>query len=178
MSNHQLIPFPFPEYLAEFISSQLEGSIETMDNGDQAKSLHISRNSEFGKFIYRCLKRSNKPTFAKKGYTMYIRVSSFAGITDKNVEDGRYSFLDLDDREIKEIISVFKSWFKTCLVHYVDGAKFAHGFHGKQKGIVHAAILDFMCIYKISQSKSHFESFVKHYNRNKFSGKPPIERLI
>ena len=176
--HKQIIPFPLPDYLSEFVVSQLEGPVETLGDGSHAKALHITRNSEFGKYIYRCLKKENKPSFAKEGYTMYIAASSYARITDKTIEEGRYSFLGLGEREIKEITSLFRSWFNTCLVHYIDGAKFAHSVHGRQRGIVHKAIVNFMETYNITQDKAYFETFRKHYQREKKAERQQLQRLV
>ena len=175
--NKQLIPFPLPEHLAEFVVSQMDTPVEILEDGSKAKALHIKRRSEFGKLIHRCLRKSNKPAFAKKGFTMFIAVSNFAGDHDKEVAVGKYSFLDLGEEEIKEIISVFDSWFKTCLIHFVDGAVFAHKFNGKTKGIVHASITEFMEFYKLSDSNTLFASLVKLYQRQKNAQRPSLSRL-
>ena len=177
--NKQVIPFPLPEYLSEFVLSQLNTPVLEMEleGCRHAKALHIKRNSEFGKLIHRCLTTSNKPAFVKNGYTMYISVSNFAGDHDKAVPVGKYSFLCLGEEEIKEIISVFDSWFKTCLVHFLDGAVFAHTFNGKTKGIVHASITEFMSYYKISDSKTKFDTFVKYYQREKKAKRQQLQRF-
>ena len=150
---------------------------EELDGGVEAKALHIRKDSEFGKMIQRCLKKSNKPAFAKEGFTMYIAVSENARRRDKKVADGRSTFMELDEAEIKEIISVFEAWFKTCLVHFVDGAVFGHQFNGKTKGIVHASIEQFMDYYKISHHKRYFEAFRKHYQREKKAQRQQLQRL-
>lgn len=175
--NKQIIPFPLPEHLSEFVVSQMNTPVQLLDDGSKAKALHIKRNSEFGKLIHRCLRKSNKPAFAKEGFTMYIAVSDNSSRWDNKVPDGRSSFLDLEDAEIKEITSVFDSWFKTCLVHFIDGAVFAHNFNGKTKGIVHASITEFMDFYKISNSKTKFDAFVKHYQREKKAKRQQLQRL-
>ena len=175
--NKQLIPFPLPEHLAEFVVSQMNSPVQVLEDGSPAKALHIKRHNEFGKLIHRCLKKSNRPAFAKEGFTMYIAVSNYAGDHDKKNVKGKYSFMDLEKEEIKEIISVFDSWFKTCLVHFIDGAVFAHRFNGKTKGIVHASIVEFMNFYKISNSKTKFDAFVKHYQREKKAQRQQLQRL-
>gem|GEM_PF-6555983 len=175
--NKQIIPFPLPEHLSEFVVSQMNTPVQLLDDGSKAKALHIKRNSEFGKLIHRCLRKSNKPAFAKEGFTMYIAVSNFSANNDKKVACGRYSYLELQAEEIKEIISVFDSWFKTCLVHFIDGAVFAHKFNGKSKGIIHASITEFMEFYKISDSKTKFSAFVKHYQREKKARRQQLQRL-
>lgn len=176
--NKQLIPFPLPEYLNEFVISQLNTPVQELEGGQaEVKALHIRRNSEFGKLIHRCLKKSNKPAFAREGFTMFLAVSNYAGNNDKNIVPGKYSFLSLQEEEIKEIVSVFDSWFKTCLVHFIDGAVFAHTFNGKTKGIVHASITEFMEYYKISNSKTKFDTFVKHYQREKKAKRQQLQRL-
>ena len=109
---------------------------------------------------------------------MYIAVSDHSRRSDKQIPDGRSSFLDLDEQEIKEIISVFDTWFKTCMVHFVDGAVFAHKFNGKTKGIVHASITEFMEYYKISDSKTKFDAFVKYYQREKKADRPSLQRFV
>lgn len=175
--NKQLIPFPLPEHLAEFVVSQMDTPVEELADGSKAKALHIKRRSEFGKLIHRCLQKSNKPAFARKGFTMYIAVSNFSGDHDKKVAVGKSTFLDLDEEEIKEITSVFDSWFKTCLIHFVDGAVFAHKFNGKTKGIVHASITEFMEYYKITNSNTLFGALVKLYQRHKKAERPALTRL-
>lgn len=175
--SKQIIPFPLPDYLREFLVSQINTPAQTLPDGSPGKTLHIRRTGEFGKLIHRCLKKSNKPAFVKEGFTMYLAVSNFAGDHDKDVPVGKYSFISLEEKEIKEIISVFDSWFKTCLVHFVDGAVFAHTFNGKTKGIVHASITQFMNYYKISNSKTKFDTFVKHYYREKKGKRQQLQRL-
>lgn len=175
--NKQLIPFPLPEHLSEFVASQMDSPVEILEDGTKAKALHIKRKGGFGKLIHRSLKKSNRPAFAEKGFTMYIAVSNRAGDQDKNVVAGKYSFLELGKEEISEIIAVFDSWFKTCLVHFVDGAVFAHKFNGKSKGIVHASITQFMEYYKISDSKTLFAALVKFYDREKRAERPSLQRL-
>lgn len=174
--NKQLIPFPLPEHLSEFVVSQMNSPVQVLDDGSKAKALHIKKNSEFGKMIQRCLRKANKPA-AKEGFTFYIAVSENARRRDKKIPDCRSTFMDIDEDEISEIISVFESWFKTCLVHFVDGAVFAHKFNGKSKGIVHASITEFMEYYKISNSKTKFDAFVKHYQREKKAERPQLQRL-
>lgn len=175
--NKQIIPFPLPEHLNEFVISQLDTPVQILEDGQEAKALHIRRNGEFGKLIHRCLKKSNKPKFVKEGFTMFLAVSNYAGDHDKNIAVGRHSFLELGEEEIKEIISVFDSWFKTCLVHFVDGAVFAHKFNGKTKGIVHASIVEFMNYYKISNSKTLFATLVKFYDREKKAKRQQLQRF-
>ena len=175
--NKQLIPFPLPEYLSEFVVSQMDTPVEVLEDGTEAKALHIKRKGGFGKLIHRSLKKSNRPVFAKEGFTMYIAVSNRAGDHDKNVIPGKYSFLELEEQEINEIISIFEDWFKTCLVHFIDGAVFAHKFNGKGKGIIHASITEFMAYYKISDSKTKFDAFVKHYQREKKGKRQQLQRL-
>lgn len=172
-----MIPFPLPEHLSQFVVSQLNTPVQELGDGHQAKALHIRRNGEFGKLIHRCLKKSNKPAFVREGFTMYIAVSNLAGDHDKAVPVGKYSFLTLGEEEIKEIISVFDSWFKTSLVYFVDGAVFAHKFNGKTKGIVHASITQFMEYHKISDSKTLFATLVKFYDREKKANRQQLQRL-
>ena len=172
-----MIPFPLPEYLSEFVVSQMDTPAVEMKDGSKAKALHIKRQSEFGKFIYRCLKKRNRPAFAEKGFTMYIAASNYAGDHDPDIACGKYSFLDLEESEIQEIISVFDAWLKTCLVHFVEGAVFAHKYNGKTKGIVHASITEFMNFYKISNSKTKFDTFVKYHQREMKKKTPALQRL-
>lgn len=176
-SNKQLIPFKLPEYLSEFVVSQMNTPVEILDDGSSAKALHIRKRSEFGKLIQRCLRKSNKPAFAKEGFTLYIAVSENTRRRDKKAPDCRSTFMDLDEEEMGEIISVFDAWFKTCLVHFIDGAVFAHTFNGKTKGIIHASIIQFMEYYKISNSKTKFDAFVKHYQREKKANRQQLQRL-
>ena len=175
--SKQLIPFPLPKHLAEFVISQMNTPVETLDNGEKAKVLHIKRRNGFGKLIHRSLKKSNKPTFVKTGFDMYIAVSNNAGNNDKKIVPGKYSFLDLDEDEIKDIIEIFDTWFKTCLIQFVDGAIFAHKFNGKTKGIIHASITQFMEYYKISYSKTLFDALVKHQQREKKAKRQQLQRL-
>ena len=175
--NKQLIPFPLPEHLSEFVVSQMNTPAELLEDGTKAKALHIRKNSEFGKMIQRCLRKSNKPAFVKEGFTVYIAISENARRRDKKAVDARSSFMDLDEEEIKEIISVFETWFKTCLFHFIDGAVFGHKFNGKTKGIVHASIEQFMDYYKISHHKRYFEAFRKHYQREKKAQRQQLQRL-
>jgi len=175
--NKQLIPFPLPEHLNEFVISQMNTPVQELEDGSHTKALHIRRDSEFGKLIHRCLKKGNKPAFVKEGFTMYLAVSNYAGDHDKAVPGGKYSFLCLGEEEIKEIVSVFDTWFKTCLIHFVDGAVFAHTFNGKTKGIVHASITEFMNYYKISNSKTKFDTFVKYYDREKKAKRQQLQRF-
>lgn len=109
---------------------------------------------------------------------MYISASNDSGNNDKNIHAGKYSFLDLDEENIAEITSVFKSWFKSCLFHWVDGAIFAHLQHGRIRGMEHKAILGFMDHYKITHNESHFETFRKFYSREKKSRRQPLSRMI
>ncbi|MUP44893.1 hypothetical protein E0K83_03925 [Gramella sp. BOM4] len=176
--SKQLIPFPFPRYLAEFLISQMNSPVQLMDDGSKAKALHINQKNEFGKLIYRCLRKTNRPTFEAEGCKFYIAVSENARVNNKTVlVDGRSTFMELNKKEIEEITSVFKSWFETCLDHFVDGAVFAHKYNGKTKGIIHASITEFMEFYKISYSKTLFDRLVKHYQRYKKSEKPALSRL-
>lgn len=151
--------------------------VELLEDGSKAKALHIKKSSEFGKIIQRCLRKSNKPAFAKEGFTLYIAVSENARRRDKLVPDCRSTFLDFDQEEIAEVISVFETWFRTCLVHFVDGAVFAHNFNGKTKGIIHASINEFMEYYKISNSKTKFDTLLKHYQREKRAERQPLQRF-
>lgn len=175
--SKQLIPFPLPKHLAEFVISQMNTPVENLNNGTQAKVLHIKRRNGFGKLIHRSLNKSNKPTFAKTGFDMYIAVSNHAGNNDKKIIPGKYSFLDLDEVEIKDIIEIFDTWFKVCLVQFLDGAVFAHKFNGKTKGIIHASINEFMEYYKITYSSTLFATLVKHYQREKKSKRQQLQRL-
>lgn len=151
---------------------------ENLEDGSKAQVLHIKCSNAFGKMIHRCLKKSNKPAFNKnETFPFYIAVSNHAGDHDKKVKAGKYSFLELDEKEIKDIINIFDSWFKVCLVQFVDGAEFAHKFNGKTKGIIHASITQFMEFYKISYSKTLFDALVKHHQREKKANRQPLQRL-
>lgn len=178
MTSKQLIPFPLPEYLRQFVISQMDSPIEILDDGSKVKALHITRSSTFGKFILRSLSKSNKPAFVKSGITMHISISDHSGNNDKNIPAGKYSYLDLEEREIKEIISVFKAWFQGCLFHFIEGGRYYMEKDGKQRGIVHDAILAFMDKYSISHEDSHFEAFRKYYSREKKSQRAALERVI
>ncbi|TQI72272.1 hypothetical protein JM79_3229 [Gramella sp. Hel_I_59] len=176
--SKQLIPFPFPKYLAEFLFSQMKSQpLEIADSGDKVKALHVNQKNSFGKLIYSRLKESNRPAFEKDGYTLYISVSDHARRRNKTALDGRSRFLSLDEDEIEEIIAVFKDWFSTNLYHFILAAEVTHKMNGKNKGAIHFAINKFMELYNISDSKTKFATFVKFYQRETEAKRQQLQRM-
>ena len=164
LDRSQIIPFPLPEYLAQFISAQLDTPIEIINDTIRAKAMHIRANTPLGKFILRCTEKTDKPTLVKKGLTMYITVSTHAGKHDGKMVEARGTFLTLTEEAIKDITDLFEATFKTQLVEFVDGVMYGNNF---KKGKRNKAIATFLEKYNINPSKSDFERFKKMYYREK-----------
>lgn len=159
-----IIPFPLPEYLADFISNQLRTPLQIVDDHTRVKAMHISRRSSFGKMILRCLEKSDKEIFVRKGLTIFITVSQYNRIHSKKLVEARGTFLKLSDESVLEIQEVFKDYFEAVLVSFVDGAHFGNNY---KKGKRDAAIRKFIKTYGIREEKSMFDRLKRMYYREK-----------
>ncbi len=164
-SSTQIIPFPLPPHLASYFAGQI--TTTPVEIGDKvAKPFLVDRSSEFGKFIYRCLTKSNRPKFAKKGYTFFIEVSKWVSVKDKMTEDARYSFIELKEEEIKEITEVFKSVFETALFNFVAGSRFAFfKFTNKKRGYLKSSILEFCNFHGVTYTDQNLMAWEKAISR-------------
>lgn len=177
LDKSQIIPFPFPEYLSLYISSQLNSPIEKIGNdlNVNAKCLHVNRSRALGKMILRCLEETNKPQFISNGFTMYISASKNLRIDDKKITEGRSSFIRLSEIEIKDITDVFETLFRTEFVAFVSGAHFGNDY---KKGKVFKAITAFLTKYNLDSDQSAVENFRKYYNRHKNTSKTLIDSFL
>lgn len=177
-NNKQLLPFPLPAYLAQFVTHQLNVPIEIISEGKKVKALHLYRNTALGKFIYRSLRKSNKTSFKEDGITLFIAVSDFAGNNDPLIPCGRNCFLSLSKEETQDIVQIFENLFDVSFLEFVRGAEFGYTYTNKRKGIVHKSIIEFMDIYKISPENIKFDALVKRYQRAKKRETQVLHRFI
>lgn len=174
VDKSHIIPFPLPEYLADFLSSQLNTQLQIINDSIIVKAMHIKRRSSFGKMILRCLEKSDRPVFVKKGLTIYITVSKNMRIHSKKLVEARGTFLKLPDESIIEIQEVLEDYFKAVLVSYVDGAHFGHDY---KKGKRDQAIHNFLSLYNMNSKKSSFERFKRMYYREKDKLAPSKQQI-
>ncbi|WP_378186880.1 hypothetical protein ACE939_00845 [Aquimarina sp. W85] len=125
-NNRQILPFPLPQYLATYFGNKLNTKEHLLSNGSLAKPFYVDMFSPFGIFVYEKLSKANKPEVLKKGMTFFIEVSLTAGSNFKNVVEGRYALMGLDENAIKEIELRFKAAFERELLAYVAGAESQH----------------------------------------------------
>jgi len=140
--------------------------------------MHITRNRPLGKFVLRCLEKTNKPLFIKNGITLYIKVSENNRVNDKKIVEARYTSVILSQSSINDIIEVFDSFFRAALIAYVNGAEFGNDY---KKGKRNKAIYSFLEKYNMNCGKSSFEKIVKMYYREKqaeTNAKVLINRLL
>jgi len=164
----QIIPFPLPEHLCIFISEKLNTPIEIIGQGVQAKALHINRNRKLGKYILKCLEKSDYSKSVRQGFTMYITVSQNNRIHDKSLVPGRAHHLGLDAEAIKDITEFFEEDFRQSLVDFIDGSNFGVDY---KKGFRKYALTTFLQKYNLAGDDSAFEKYKKHYQRQKTTGK-------
>ncbi len=161
----QIIPFPLPPYLASYFANQITARPIALDSVT-VKPFSVDRYSSFGKFIYRCLSKTNRPKFETKGYTFFIEISEPTTALDTMTEDARYSFIELKEEEIKEITGVFKTFFDTALFNFVAGARFSFmKFTNKQRGYLKASILEFCNIHGVNYTDQNLMAWEKSINR-------------
>jgi len=179
IDKSQVIPFPLPEHLASFISHQIDSPISLIgpQNNIEAKALHISRKRPLGKFILRCLKPGNKPSFIDKGFSIYISVSKYTRSSDQKIVPCRYSFIEFDEAEINEIISVFETLFRTALISFLDGAQFGNSAKKKARGKF-ASIIEFLQKYNLAHDDLAVERYRKLYDREKKADKQLLHRFL
>lgn len=171
MDSSQIIPFPLPEHLCLYISERLNTPIETIGNGIKAKAMHISRNRNFGKYILRCLEKTEPCNKVHKGFTMYIAVSPFVGVTDKSIVEGRSHYVGFTEKNIAEITEFFEEAFRDSLVDFIDGTYFGVNY---KKGSEKYALTQFLLKYNLAGDDLAFEKYKKHYQRYKQRSKQLI----
>jgi len=131
-SSSQVIPFPLPSYLATYFANRITTETIILQDGTYAKPFHVKRNSAFGKFICRCFTKSEKPIFIEKGFTFFIKVEDHKTTQEKLTVNSRYSFLELSESTVNDIIEIFKELFEDNLKNYVSGAEdFGYGLTNK-----------------------------------------------
>lgn len=168
VDKSHIIPFPLPEYLADFISNQLHTPLQIINDSTIVKGMHIKLRSSFGKMILRSLERSERPVYIKKGLTLYITASKYNRTHSKKLVEARGTFLKLSDESITDIKEVFEDYFRAVLVSYVDGALFGNNF---KKGKRDSAIREFLKNHNIYHDKNKFENFKRMYYREKEANK-------
>lgn len=164
IDRSHIIPFPLPEYLADFLANQLNTPLQIINDQTIVKAMHIKRRTSFGKMILRSLEQSEKPVFIKKGLTIYITVSKYNRTHSKKLVEARGTFLQLSNESIEDIKEVLDDYFRAIMVAYVDGAYFGHDF---KKGKRDSAIRNFLQIHNISHDKNKFENLKRMYYREK-----------
>ena len=174
VDKSHIIPFPLPDYLADFLSSQLNTPLQIINDHTIVKAMHIKRQSSFGKMILRCLEKSDRPVFVKKGLTIYITVSKYNRTNSKKLVEARGVFLELSHESIIEIQEVLEDYFKSVLVSYVDGAHFGADF---KKGKRDKAIRNFLDQYQMDSDKSAFARFKRMYYREKDKETPSKQQV-
>lgn len=164
IDKSQIIPFPLPEHLCLYISERLNTPIEEIGEGVKAKALHISRHRKFGKYILKCLEKSDYSKRVLQGFTMYITVSGHNGKNDKSIVEGRSHLLGLDETAIKEITEFFEEDFRQSLVTFIDGSNFGISY---KKGVRKYALTTFLEKYNLAGDDLAFEKYKKYYQRQK-----------
>lgn len=167
----QYISIDIPEYLATFLSYNLNTTIEPYS---VYKAISINRHSHYGIKLLSLIESADKPSFMLD--TKYcLKISNFSGDHYSKPRGHRF-FLDLSEANKSKFIDQLKKDFNQCMINYVLGAEFAHKFNGwkpeqKRKGIRVHAITDFCQIHGVSFDDKNLESFVKMIQRAKKSRK-------
>ncbi|WP_271407423.1 hypothetical protein [Tenacibaculum soleae] len=170
----QIIPFPLPPYLATFFSNQITTEPVLTKDGSKAKPFSVRRDSRFGEFLLRQLKKTNKPPVIKEGFTFFIEVSESQTNKNNSIADGRSSFLNFSDEDFTAITSVFKNLFDSLLIEHVsafiDGVKTENP--DKKRGVQLAAILNFCKKYGVLFSDTNLMAWKKMLQREFKKEKP------
>jgi hypothetical protein len=171
--NTRITPFPFPDHLAQFLSSQLTTDIEVIDGYD-AKAIHIKNDRALCKMITRSLEKADRPIVVKNGITFYVSVSKNLRIKDKLCEEARFTDMFLSEESIREIIDVFESIFRLAMVSFVDGANFGNNY---RKGKRNRAIYEFMKKFQLTNSTTAFDKYLQMYKREKKDCKSLLNKV-
>lgn len=176
----QIIPFPLPPYLASFFSNQITTEPVLARDGSKVKPFSIRRDSRFGDFLLMQLSKANKPPMLKEGYTFFIEVTENQTIINKNIPDGRSSFLCFNEEVFLKIQSIFKVLFDSLLIEHVSA--FSDGVHNetpdKKRGVYHTGILNFCKKYGVLFSDTNLRTWKKMLQREFKKDKPNKIRVL
>jgi len=166
-SNYQYIPFPVPEYLAQFLAFKLNTKIRRQDG---LVCVSVTRHAELGKMILQHLSKDSRRVTKKTEGVFFLKVSNFAGANSADILRGDRHLLRLDKKSQVKIIETLKADFEESLLNYVAGAEFAHKKNGwspvqKRKGIRKHAINEFCKKNKVNPDKRSFDSLFKMIQR-------------
>ena len=142
--NHQLIPFPIPDYLAQFLAHKLNTKIR---NHDGLPCIKVER------------------------YTLLGKISNHSGDHDSSIPNGKRYFLKLNPTASNDLAIALKSEFEEALLMFVKGAEYAHKKNGwnpmqKRKGIRKHAILEFCKTNEVNLEKRTLDSLFKMVQRH------------
>lgn len=169
--NHQYIPFPIQDYLIQYFAYKLNSKV-VQENGLTFVSL--DRRSDLGKAVVSGLSVSNRYFKRNKNGGFFLRISNWIGQSYRNCPDATRNFLQLDPLVFKNLHALIRADFEDNLIHYVEGAEYAHLRNGwrpdqKKKGIRKHAILNFCEKYGVDGQKRTLETLFKLVQRHKNS---------
>lgn len=174
-SNYQYIPFPVPEYLAQFLAFKLHTKIRKQHG---LTCINVTRHAELGKMILGHLSKDPRRVSKKTEGVFFLKISNYAGNNMPEVPRGDRHLLRLEPASQDKLIDHLKNDFEENLLHYVQGAEFAHKMNGwtpaqKRKGIRKHAINEFCKKNRVSPDKRSFDSLFKMIQRRMNAPKSP-----
>ena len=166
--NHQLIPFPIPDYLAQFLAHKLNTKIR---NHDGLPCIKVERYTLLGKTILRSLEKDLRFSSRKTTKGIFLKISNHSGDHDSSIPNGKRYFLKLNPTASNDLAIALKSEFEEALLMFVKGAEYAHKKNGwnpmqKRKGIRKHAILEFCKTNEVNLEKRTFDSLFKMVQRH------------
>ena len=171
--SREIISFPFKPHLARFLFEQLTTSTRSLGYS-KLKPMHIDLSSNLGRLIRRLLEKSYKKVKVDQGFTIWVSVPSQVW-GNKDMPDGRSSFLSLNEESAEIISELFESMFRQNLTSFIDGGVAATY---NKRGIVINQIRLFMQKYKLIEEDLTEEMYRKMYYREKKQSKTLLDKVL